>query len=256
MWSVVSIFPHLELFCEVVAGAHAPTGGREVQDIMGLQMQRELLQAQKENIEADTANKQAENPNIQKTGGKIEAETASLLQGIENAKAQKEFTEIQTDISRIEEHIKGKTQNHAIALIQTELISATERMEMLQNEKLISDKTVYDKIAIIKGEMLQKYLQNELIKASTDKTRSDIQVNEQQLKNMSAKIAQDWLQLEYTGTQMNAEQRKIQNDIWVNDLQQSTRLPIDIVEKAIQGIILKELIAPKGGGPIRGFHNR
>lgn len=164
-----------------VEGGKAPSGGREVIDSMGIQNQTaqlQLLQAQKENIEADTANKQADTQNKPLQGKNIEASTASLTQGVENAKAQKQLIEIETNLKEIDDHIKGKTQNLAVALITQEVEQSMKTLEILRNEERISSSTIQDKINIVKREAVGMYLRN-------------LQTNEQ-TKAIGVELAQKW----------------------------------------------------------------
>ncbi|AXH74402.1 MAG: DNA pilot protein [Microviridae sp.] len=174
-----------------ISGANAPQGGREVQDMIGMGIQLQLLQAQKANIEADTKNKEAATANLPKTGANIEASTASLLQGIENAKAQKELTEVQTEISRIDEDIKGATQNASKAMVMTTLRQATETLQMLTNEKIISDETRNTKIELVRTELATAYARNELTRAQTGKTQADTEQLAKQIALEYAKLSNE-----------------------------------------------------------------
>lgn len=65
------------------AGGTAPTGGREIPDMLGMGIQYQLLKAQKENIEAQTEKTKGETVNLPKTGSNIDADTANkIAQGI------------------------------------------------------------------------------------------------------------------------------------------------------------------------------
>lgn len=152
-----------------VSGNQAAVG-HAAQTGMGLQIP--LIQAQVENIKADTKKKEAETA---KTAG-VDTELGktqiqSLTQGIENAKAQKELTEIQTEIAEVENDIKGATQNAAKALIFTQLRQATEVLQILANDKDISEATKDEKIKIIEQELIGSYVRNELTRAQTGQTK-------------------------------------------------------------------------------------
>lgn len=183
-----------------VTGGQAPTGGGEAIAMANTAAQLGLMRAQKENIEADTANKQAETQVKTTTVPKLEAETKSLLQGIENAKAQQELTTLQTDIQRIEEDIKGATQNAAKALIFTTLRQATESLQMLTNDKAISDATKDEKIKIIEQELIGSFARNELTKAQAGKTTAE---TEQLAKTIA--LEYDKLKNQKDQTQINKQ---------------------------------------------------
>lgn len=178
-----------------VQGASAPSGGGEAVAGGAMGMQLALMAAQKANIEADTANKQADTQNKPLQGQQIQASTANLLQGVENAKAQKELTEIQISNAEIENDIKGATQNAAKALIMQELRSSYERMEMIKNEKLISDATVDEKIKLIEQDLIGAYARNELTRAQTGNTQQQTVQSKATVDNMAKQIALAYSQL-------------------------------------------------------------
>jgi len=145
-----------------VTGGQAPQGGHEIQDIMGITMQQQLLKAQIDNINADTKNKLSENPNIPRTGENIEANTANTKQTTTNLKVDQEMKEIDVRINYVKEQIAGQTQNIAIAAINTALRQETEKLQLLTNEKRISDATVKTKIEQITAQLVQTYAETEL----------------------------------------------------------------------------------------------
>lgn len=183
-----------------VTGGQAPSGGGEAMGIMGMTQltmaQRELIKAQTEKTKAETI----------KLGGvdttKTETEIKSLSQGIDNAKAQEELTKVETEIRQIESHIKGSTQNAAIALIMQELRASWDRMEMIKNEHKISDATMNDKIKQVGAELAGIYARNELARAGTKLTAAQIQ-------NISDQIAIAWESL-YNAQDQTAIQKKLQ----------------------------------------------
>src|SRR6185436_15791483 len=95
-----------------ITGGNAQTGQAVAMAETAAQMG--LLKAQKENIEADTENKKQSNPNIQ-------ADTQSKLQGIENAKAQKVLTDLQSDPTKIEVRYSDATLEQRINQVTAEL---------------------------------------------------------------------------------------------------------------------------------------
>lgn len=165
-----------------VSSGEAPKGGGE---IMGMA----LMRAQIQNIQANTQKTVAEAQNVPKTGANIDASTSSLLQGIENQKAQQALTEMQTSIASIEEEIKGKTQNVAIAMAQTELAKQTAVMHSLEAQGNIDQKTMNDKIQIIRQQAMGAVLQNEYTRAGINKTK-------QETDSIANQMTLVWAQLE------------------------------------------------------------
>lgn len=165
-----------------VGGGNAPTGGGELMGGIGMGIQSALTAAQIENIKANTKKTEAEIPNVAKTGENIDASTKKLIQDVASSKAQQELTEIGTNIAQIDEDIKGATANAAKAIIFTTLREATERLEILTNEKEISDATKNDKIKLIRAEVAGKYIENELKRVMKNKANAEIQQMAKQLK--------------------------------------------------------------------------
>lgn len=154
-----------------VSGAQAaPQGPAMGMGISMGSMQLQLLQSQKELMQAQTEKTRAEAGAIPVSVEKTKTETASLLQGIENQKSQKALTDVQTAIASIDEHIKGKTQNEAVATIMTNL-------EILNNDADISNQTKINKIKMVAAELHNKItdtLQKEKSLAKTDKEMQEI----------------------------------------------------------------------------------
>lgn len=223
-----------------VTGATAPAGGREAQDLMGMGMQRELLQAQKENIEASTEKTKAESSKIAGVDTKLgETQIQDLTQGISNKKAQEELTKMQTRLATIESKIKGDTIEEAISMIDWQEQQMHTQLDIMVRNNIIDKITMNDKIDTIKAHMLGAFLQNELTKSQIGKSNSEIQLNQQQITNLSHKIVQEWRQMELNGINTNTQQAQQKLNQWTNDIQNSTKIPTDILEKALQAIILK-----------------
>lgn len=165
-----------------ISGGNAPVGGGELMGGIGMGIQSALTAAQIENIKANTKKIEAEIPNVAKTGENIDASTKKLIQDVESSKAQQALTEIATNIAQIDEDIKGATQNAAKAIIFTQLREATERLEILTNEKEISDATQTEKIKLIRAELAGKYIDNELKRVMKNKANAEIQQMAKQLK--------------------------------------------------------------------------
>lgn len=159
------------------AGAGTNSAGRlfDMQAILNAKAQNELLKEQAANLRADTANKQAQadltnGPMIQKTN-----QEASLL-----AK-------------------QGKNADETFKLIREQVNEKIEQVEAAQRENRIGNATADDQIKIIQQEAIGGVLKNNLMRAQTDKTRSDIKVNDAQINKISQEIMQKWYELNQTG---------------------------------------------------------
>lgn len=232
---------------------NAPVGGGEIQAIMGMGLQRELLNAQKDLIQAQADNIKADTANKPKTGANIEASTASLLQGIENQKAQEELTKVQTSIASIDEHIKGKTQNAAVDIIFTELQKAKQVLESMTRENRIGTATEQTKIGIIKQELANKIIE-------WWKTNAEIgHITQQVIESMNKvqmeiqKNMREWDRLSLD-TQQNTLDR-------YDQMMKETGFPSElagIVSSIFGGMVGSKLTTPgeKPRTEVKGLHNR
>lgn len=228
-----------------VTGGHAQGSTGTEAITMGTTMaQMGLLRAQKELIEAQKNKEVATTPAAGQTAAKIGAETASLTQGIENQKAQQELTEVQTRIEYVREHVATMTQNHAVAMIQTELSKNLETLGMLKNERTISDNTIRQKEGIIR--MTYALMVLEQYKKTAETANIDQQTRES-VNRVEIAIQQnmrDWDKM----SQVN-EQLDINKGLW------------DDLPNPLKEILDNILVIPrlgKGGTPppIKGFHKR
>lgn len=145
--------------------------------MMGAQTDLLKAQARKANAEAD----KTVGVDTEETKKRIEKLSADIT----TEKAKQGMMEIQTNILQVEEDIKGATQNAAKALVFTELRAATERLEILTNEKEISNATKDEKIQMIGTELAGMYLRNELTRQQGKKTKQEI---DQMSKELQLKI--------------------------------------------------------------------
>lgn len=152
---------------------------------MGLAMQgaqMELMKAQARNLDADTSNKTGVIPtNIQSGTELNKAQTASLIQGIENQKVQAELTKSMTTLNELDAIPKQATIADQITKYKAETSSAVQNARIAMNEADISDETIKDKIKIIKQEAIGKALDN-VIK------NWDIKIKPEQLRAIKESI--------------------------------------------------------------------
>ena len=122
----------------------------------------------------------------------------------------------------------------------------------MENQRFIEKAQAHTLIDKLKAEYVGVLLNNELTKMKTKESSSNIEVNKQQLTNMAMKIAQDWRALEISGQGQSADARSKEHQNWVNDLQQSTGLPQEVISRVIQAIILRQAVQQPTRNPI-GF---
>lgn len=154
------------------SGSSAAGGSGEIGEMMGLQMQRELLKAQKENIEADTENKKAV---TEKTSGvdtdNVKAETANkVLDGIILQYTGKEAKDQYERIKAPNRGIEEKTYMHELEARQ----GIAQNIYELYSEGLLKDKSV--------AEVEELLLKNAKTREETRKIYKDMELLEQNIK--------------------------------------------------------------------------
>lgn len=182
-----------------VTGGTAPQGGGEIQTMagMGMQLQTQaaqidLLKAQAENLRADTGKKTG--VDTEKTA----METEKLFQEWQNLKQTHTLQELEATMKNIENFEKQTSQGNRLNFIEYQTKKALHDYKLVANENAISDATVQDHIKQIKAEAIGAVLKNSLTRSQTDKTRSDITVNEQLIRKWSTELMQGWDKMSQT----------------------------------------------------------
>lgn len=187
-----------------ISGGGAPAGGGEVQAMMGMGMQREMLQAQKDVLESQAEKNRAD---AAATAG-VETDLkrtqiTSLSQGIENAKAAAELTKADTYLRNLQGTFTAKSMDDNLDQIAWNVRQAERQVQLAEQEVYIGQNTINEKIDIIRKEAIGAGLRNILTKAQTGltnaqtgKVASDIRVNEAQISKWSEEIAIQWASLD------------------------------------------------------------
>lgn len=229
-----------------VTGGNAPTGGGEIQAMMGMGIQMQLVQAQKELIQAQTEKTKGEAANLPVTAENIQASTANLKQTTSNLQAQQELTKVETELKSLEAYIKTTTQKMAIKIIETQLEQSLEQLEIIKNQHKLSDQTLKDQVRIIKLQAIELALKNALTKAQTDQTKMQTRLTDQQISEVATKIY--WMGVEGAGKESESTLKRQQ---MMDEIGDKTGLPGDIIGTIIDVILLKKAFSPKDNSPTR-----
>lgn len=209
------------------------------QAMMGMGMQLQLLKAQKENIEADTQLKQAD---AEKTSGVdtglARTQIMQLTAGVDNIRAETALKQVQTTIGNIEASIKGRTEEDAVRAVGWAAEKTMQEMESLRFQNNITDETWKVKVGIIKTELIHLLLSNQQIAAQTTLT-------ETQTRQVANSIYQKWQELEIGLRGVSTQEKRQKEDAWRNDVQESTKLPFQILDDVIDGILRKGMRGPR-----------
>lgn len=223
-----------------VTGATAASGGgQEIQQMIGLGMQGAMQQAQIENLKANTEKTKAETGNVPLTGANIQA---------------------QTQVSKLDAELRTLSLNDMADKIAWETGKALHEMEMAERGAWIQKATMNDKIDTIKGEMLETFLRNAMLKAQTTLTQAQTtqtkaqtrqtnfvtdKILPEQQATMIKGVIQRWKEIENSNRNASTGERRAADDAWINDVQKSTGIPMDILKEAVEGIMRKGSNAPK-----------
>lgn len=146
-----------------VGSASAPAGGMEIMQMMMNKANIDLIKAQTEKTKAETQN-------VPLTGQQIQATTSSLLQGIESEKSKQALTNVQTEIANLDKAFQEETFKNRASIINLSLSKLIEEVNIIENDRQISDATKADKIKLI-AEEVKNLVQDRLHKqAQTAKT--------------------------------------------------------------------------------------
>lgn len=225
----------------------APTGGGEVQAMLGMGIQRELLQAQKENIQAQTEKTKAETTKTAGVDTQLAEQTIEQIkQNISSQQTQQALTRAQTLLTDLESQYQSATMENRKSITNLTLSKLNEEVHIIENDRQISDATKETAITTIKRQSLQVYLENELIKTQTGLTNEQITQVKETIKAISAKVAQDWKRIGLEGLSIEFER-----------LKQIENMDDDDFSQLLRGLgIILPIPGGKGHTPIRGFHQR
>lgn len=226
-----------------VSGGQAPSGGREVQELLGMGLQRrqlelqaELQKAQIDNINADTKKKNVE---AGKTAG-VDTDEAKqrislMAQQEDNARWQYELLRLDKAMKELDLRMKDETLDDAISgFIAVSKYQIAEMEEKMADAKVATE-TVNDRIATVKAELAAKIMQSILMK-------SNVSVNEQQIEKMRADVANAIRGLDIEQQKINLQ--SVMND-WQKQFpglgQSAGRLMNDAVESVFKLIGIKRV---------------
>lgn len=228
-----------------VTGASAAGQSGEIQAMMGMGLQRELLEAQKEVLKSQA---NLNNTEAAKKAGVDTAESEtrikSLLQGIENAKAQESMQKVETRLKEMQEFEQKATQEDRMDYIAYQTKRAMTDLENAENETFINTTTKNEKITIIQQAAIESTLRNVLLQANIAKTNTEIDLNNKKIEEISASILQKWAQLEQGNQKLAIDAFKAEVDANYPGISQVLGRAIDDGLEKIFSIL------PKGFRPI------
>lgn len=199
-----------------VSAGEAPKGGHEIMDIANQQAAQQaaqlaLIAAQTKNIEADTANKEADTANKPLLGENLQASTNSLTQGVQNQKAVERLTNIQIELSEIEEHVKGATVGAQIYMINNAADKALQELNILKNDAIISENTWEEKTKLVTAQLANVQLSNAAQQANIQLTKEQTKQVIQSVQTQLTQLKQGWKSL--SQKDQDIEIQKVKNEL-------------------------------------------
>lgn len=174
-----------------VSGGTAPSGGREIQDVIQMGIHTRLLQAQEENIRAQTEKTKTETTKI---GGidteQAIAQTALLAQELDNKREEYQIKRLQQTMMQIENFEKQASQEDRLDQIETAAKTAMRQLNIIANQQTVSDTTIQEQIKIIQQNAISAVLHNEA-------TQNNIQLTKEQIKKVTQEIVASQKQLTF-----------------------------------------------------------
>lgn len=173
-----------------VSGGHAPAGGGEALAMAGMGLQMGMQKAQIENIEADTELKKADAG--KKSGVETEegyARIGSIIQETKNKQAQEALTKVQTGIAELDKKLKTATLDDMEDLARWAAETAKFNMSIAEREDYVGKATRDQRVDQVGATLAETIARAGLAK-------SNIQVNDAQIKKMAEDIAQGWAGLD------------------------------------------------------------
>lgn len=169
-----------------VTGSSAAGHSGEPQAMMGLGIQRGMMQAQLDLIKAQTEKTKAE---AIKTAGVDTQETStridSLRAGITNTTALEQMTRVETALKNIELYEQQRSQEDRMDYIAFQTGRAMQELEKAMAESYVARETQNEKVEIIRQEAIGAVLKNTL-------TEANINATNEQINKWKAEISQNW----------------------------------------------------------------
>lgn len=213
-----------------MGNAGAPAGGREIQDMMGMGLQLELLKAQKEVMATQAEKNRAEAEKISGVDTEESKSRISLnVEGVSNTRAKTVLLDIQRELGELDVNLKDRTLEAQVRTIENYSDMLNSKMQSLRYQTNIDEATWTTKVEQIKADLFGTWLRNALVKAETNKTEVEI-------TDIVRRGIQRWKELELMGRSTEDRNRNMKHDEWINDMQKSTGIPMEILREAVDGI--------------------
>lgn len=223
----------------------APTG-------MGI-LQGQMLAAQIENIKADTAQKQAEaayKSGVQTQKGWIDIE--AVKQQISSDKSRQALTEVETELAKIAQYYEGKTVEDRISKVNVELVTALNKLKIIENDADISTSTKDSVITATRLKVAEMLLGMEATRQGISESKSRQTLMSEQGRMYLAQIQQGYDNIATGNRNAGTAEQRLMLDKRIQEFSEFTGIGVDVIKTVLGAGILKGAFTP-GRTVVQGF---
>lgn len=219
----------------------SPSGGAGMGIAQGTsptQIAQLALQSQEAQADINLKNAQANNLNAQtpQEAGLMQAQIASITQGVSNQQAQQALTQAQTITQNLNNQVQGQTIDDSIASIRAAATQVQQTAQQAVRNNWMDQQTMNDKLQTIHGIMLGQYIDNALKQAQTKNIGSDAALKQEQITQITNKIAQDWQQIGINQQNANTQEGQLKLQQLLRDVPDSKGIIFNGALKLLQSL--------------------
>lgn len=211
-----------------VQGQTAPSGGGEAMGMMGMGIQRRMMEAQVKLLEVEARKKEAEIPQVGAT-------TENIKQQTTNAKTLNAIQEVDYHLKDLEKQYQSRSLENRLTHMNYLVSKLNDEISILSVDKEIKQSTKDDEIKRIKAEAVGAVLNNVLTEAKTDEARASIK-----------KMAGDLINATHG---LDIQERELELKKWVETVKANFPSIMNVVGRGLNDII--ESITKLGTGSER-----
>ena len=169
----------------------------------------------------------------------------NIIANTRNTEAQTKLTEIQTQINDVNAKIQRATAEEQMNIITTTMLKQSQELEILRNQRYISDQTEQTIIDQTKATLAQTYVETELKRQGITESKARVQQIYEQLQQGWKKLSNEAKEIVIKGMQWetnqqdaNTREKQLEHIKEIQDVSESTKLSIQTITN-VMGIIGK-----------------
>lgn len=220
---------------------NAPSGGGEIMGMLQMRSQEaqiELMKAQAEKTKVEAEKIGGVDTELGKT------QIQSLTQGIENQKAVKKLTEMQSRITDLQGDLMADTFQEQVSTIGLQAQINNETFRRMVRENWIDQETANTRIKIADAQLFNTWADTALKKANKAGTEQQIAESKARVQQAWQTISQGWGNLVVNQGNMDTNAKnamvndlRLKFDKEIRDISESTKLTVESVVEIVKGIL-------------------